>query len=153
MPTPDEPDDRPPPSGLELAPGLFVDPSIVRLSASRSSGPGGQNVNKVSTKVELRLNLNDLPLSERVRARLELLAARRINDESELVIVADEHRSQLRNKAEAFDRLRELLLQAKAQPKVRKPTKPTKGSKVRRLDEKKRRGDVKSSRRANPNSD
>lgn len=134
-------------SGVEIAPGLVVSAAALRFSFSRSSGPGGQNVNKVSTRAELRVALDDLPLRPAALHRLARLAGRKVTDEGELVIVADEHRSQPRNKAEALERLRELIVAALVEPKVRKPTKPTKGSQRRRVEGKKQRGQVKEGRR------
>ncbi len=146
--------------GVELAPGLRVPEGVLRFSFSRSGGPGGQNVNKVATKAELRVSINDLPLSARVRGRLCRLAGKRLvgaetitDDEGrphltggELVLVSESERSQARNRAECLAKLRELLIEAKHVPKVRKPTRPTRGSKERRLTEKKLRGEIKKRR-------
>jgi len=131
---------------IELAPGVRVSSSILRFAFSRSGGPGGQNVNKLSTKAELRVLLTDLPLSDRARHRLASASGRRITDAGVLVLVSEEHRSQSRNKAACLDKLRELLVAAMAEPKHRRKTKPTRGSKERRLTEKKVRGNVKRSR-------
>lgn len=136
-----------PRSGVEIAPGVVVPEAVLHWSASRSSGPGGQNVNKVSSRMELRLALADLPLSPRVIDRLARLAGRKVTDQGELVILADEHRSQPRNKGAALDRLRELIVQAKVEPKIRRATKPTRGSQERRIEAKKGRSQVKAQRR------
>ena len=120
--------------------------SAIDIKAVRSSGPGGQNVNKVSTKVELRLQTSAMALQGWAMARLRELAGRRLTDDGVLLIAADEHRSQSRNKSECFERLRELLLQANTRPKKRVKTKPTKSSKLRRLDSKKQRGSIKKGR-------
>ncbi len=133
----------PPPPGIELAPGVRVPESAVETRASRSSGPGGQNVNKVSTKVELRLALHALAIPGWAMDRLRTLAGRRITDAGELVIAADEHRSQSRNRDECFERLRMLLIEAMARPKKRVKTKPTRGSQQRRMDAKSQRGEIK----------
>nr|WP_187428549.1 alternative ribosome rescue aminoacyl-tRNA hydrolase ArfB [Roseobacter litoralis] len=113
----------------------------------RSSGPGGQNVNKVSSAVELRFEAARSPsLSEVVKVRLKRLAGRRWTTEGALVIQCDETRSQARNRDIARDRLAELIQKALVAPKRRIATKPTFGSKKRRLKAKKTRGDVKALR-------
>jgi len=136
-------------AGVEIAPGLSVSSAVLRFSFSGSRGPGGQNVNKRATKAELRVLVSDLPLSAPVAMRLTDLAGRRIIDGGELVITADESRSQGQNKSACLDRLRELLVQAKVKPKIRRATKPSRGSKERRLVEKKSRGKIKA-RRSGP---
>ncbi len=146
--------------GLALAPGVTVPEGLLRWQYSRSGGPGGQNVNKVSTKAELRIGVDELPISQRARRRLRELAGRRIagsqtvTDEfgvthevgGELIITSETERSQSGNRHECLARLRELLVQAMHVPKVRRKTKPSRASKARRVDEKKRRGDIKRSR-------
>lgn len=134
-------------SGIEVAPGVRVSAAVLSFQFVSSGGPGGQNVNKRATKAELRVRVVDLPLPARVLERFVTIAAGRINDEGEVVIAADEHRSQGQNRSACLDRLRELIVQAQHVPKVRRKTRPSRGSVERRIEEKKRRGETKQRRR------
>ena len=138
----------PPPGGTEVAPGVTAPDSALRLQYARSSGPGGQNVNKVNTKAELWVTVAALVgLTDAARGRLLALAGSRLTAAGQIHIAADNRRSQEMNRAEAFDRLRELIVAAQHAPKPRVKRKVSKGAKRRRLDAKKRRGDVKANRR------
>jgi ribosome-associated protein len=112
----------------------------------RSSGPGGQNVNKVSTAAQLRLDTNKITLPVDAAQRLARLAGSRMTKDGVIVIQAYRFRSQERNRADAMERLVEMLKEAMVRPTPRRPTKPTFGSKQRRLEGKKRRSDVKAHR-------
>jgi ribosome-associated protein len=109
-----------------------------------ASGPGGQNVNKVSTAVQLRFDTHALP--EEIKARLAKLAGRRLTDDGVLIVTARQHRTQERNRADARARLFDLIRQAGVRPKKRKATRPTKASKERRIESKKVRGALKRTR-------
>lgn len=114
---------------------------------SGSGGPGGQNVNRVATAVQLRLNLHMIEIKEDVLIRLKRIAGSRTTEGGELLINARNYRTQRENREDSLQRLIELIKKAETAPKKRKKTKPTRASKERRLDSKKRRSDTKSSRR------
>lgn len=137
-------------SGLELAPGVRVAPGLVETAFTASAGPGGQNVNKRATRCQLRIALADLPVAPEVRQRLTHLAPHLVTASGDLLIECDEHRSQGQNRDGCFERLRELLVAASRRPKIRRPTKPTRGSKERRIDSKKRRSQTKRRRGERP---
>jgi ribosome-associated protein len=132
---------------IQVTRSIFIDERELEESFVRASGPGGQNVNKVSTAVELRWDVARTPaLSEPVRARLTKLAGRRLTQEGVLVIQADQFRSQDRNRQDALDRLVALVREAAIAPVPRRPTRPTLGSKKRRLEAKGKRSDLKKQR-------
>ena len=134
---------------VRLAPGVRVDEGALSFHTSRSSGPGGQNVNKRDTKVELRVPVDAIPLSREARSRLTRLAGDRVTESGELRIECQETRSQRRNRDIAVDRLRELVVKALKKPKRRIRTKPTKASQRRRVEEKVARGQRKRERQRN----
>jgi ribosome-associated protein len=129
---------------IRITDHIALDESELIESFIRASGPGGQNVNKLSTAVQLRFDVRGSPsLPDDVRARLERLAGKRLTRDGVLVITAQNYRTQERNRADALERLTELIRQAAVRPVPRRPTKPTKASRRRRVDEKKRRGSIK----------
>jgi len=139
---------------IEITPSIAIDPREITENFIRASGPGGQNVNKVATAVQLRFDVRASPsLPEAVRARAERLAGQRLTKDGVLVITADRFRSQERNREDALARLVELLRAAAQRPAPRRPTRPGLGAKRRRLDEKTRRGAIKKLRRTKPSEE
>lgn len=136
---------------IRVTDSISIDEAELSEEFIRASGPGGQNVNKLSTAVQLRFDVRHSPsLPGDVRHRLERLAGSRLTNDGVLVITAQQHRTQDRNRKDALDRLIDLIRQAAVRPKPRRPTRPTKASKVRRLEGKKRRGKVKALRGGRP---
>ena len=133
---------------------ISIDEREIEESFVRSSGPGGQNVNKLSTAVQLRFDVRHSPsLPNDVSVRLQRLAGSRLTRDGVLVIIAQSHRTQGRNRQDALDRLIDLIRQAAVAPIKRRPTRPTKASRERRIEGKKRRGGIKHLRRAKPSFD
>jgi ribosome-associated protein len=129
---------------IEVIPSLFVDESEIQIDFIRSSGPGGQNVNKVSTAAQLRFDVENSPsLPSEVKYRLAKLAGSRMTNEGILIIDAHQYRTQEQNRADAMLRLMDLLRQASQKPKPRKHTRPSASARAARLDEKRHRGDIK----------
>lgn len=125
-----------------------INPSEIKYLTSRSSGPGGQNVNKVSTRVELRFNIPaSASLTDEEKARINEVLRNRISNEGDLIIVSQSERSQLKNKEKATERFFNLLAKALTDKPERKPTKPTHASQIKRVDQKKKKGLRKSLRR------
>ncbi|MGP9810640.1 alternative ribosome rescue aminoacyl-tRNA hydrolase ArfB [Rhodopseudomonas sp. NSM] len=131
---------------LRISRNLAIDDDDIEISFVRASGPGGQNVNKLSTAAQLRFDTTKIALPEDAALRLISLAGQRMTKEGVIVIHAQRFRTQERNKADAIDRLLELLREAMVRPVPRRATRPTLGSKKRRLEGKKRRGDIKAGR-------
>ncbi|MCB1151724.1 aminoacyl-tRNA hydrolase [bacterium] len=139
---------------IEVTRTIRLSEDELQVSFVRASGPGGQNVNKVATAVQLRFDAAGSPsLSAEVRERLLRLAGKRATDDGEIIIDARRYRTQERNRQDAVERLVELIRRAAVRPKARRATKPTRASKERRLDQKRQRSAVKQGRARKPTQD
>ena len=137
---------------IEITSKLFLDDSEIKFTFIRSPGPGGQNVNKVASGVQLRFDIAHSPsLSETLRNRLLILLGKKVTQQGELIIKATRYRTQERNKQDALDRLIDFIQQASIVPKKRKKTKPTYASTQSRLNKKKIHAKTKALRSAKPN--
>jgi len=133
--------------GVELAPGVSAPARSIRIQFARGGGPGGQNVNKLNTKAELWIQLDDIfGMSAAALRRLRRLAGQRLTDRDEIHLSSDAARTQQANRKLIFQRLRELIVAAQVQPKHRRPTRPTAGSRRRRLESKRKRSELKARR-------
>ena len=136
---------------IRINEAISIDEREIEERFIRASGPGGQNVNKLASAVQLRFDVRgSRSLPDDVRSRLERLAGRRLNRQGVLVITAQRHRTQERNRQDALDRLIELIRRAAVAPRPRRATRPSAGSRERRLQGKKRRGSIKDLRQAKP---
>ena len=139
---------------IQVTPTIALDESELTLEFIRASGPGGQNVNKVATAVQLRFDVANSPsLTDDVRERLMRLAGRRMTKDGVLIIEARRFRTQEQNQQDAIERLVELVRQAAKKPRVRRKTRPTLASRRRRLEAKRRRSQKKRLRRSGPYSE
>jgi ribosome-associated protein len=133
---------------FEVTAGVVIPDSEISFAFVRASGPGGQNVNKVSSAVQLRFDFaRSTVLSDAVKMRLRALAGRRVTDDGAILIIARNQRSQDHNRREALERLADLVRRALIAPKTRKATRPTKASRERRLERKSRQQQTKQQRR------
>lgn len=133
---------------IKVTDHIWIDESEVKEEFIRASGPGGQHVNKSSTAVQLRFNVDSSPgLPGDVKARLKALAGQRLTGEGDIIITSREHRSREQNRLDALEKLIALIRKAAHRPKARRKTRPTLGSKEKRLKEKAVRGAVKKMRK------
>ena len=136
---------------LRITARIRLDESEIEERFIRASGPGGQKVNKTASAVQLRFNVADSPsLPEAVRQRLRQVAGRRMDKSGVLTIEAKRYRDQARNREDALERLASLIRRAAERPAPRRPTQPTGASRQRRLDDKRKRSDLKKTRRGDP---
>jgi ribosome-associated protein len=131
---------------LEITPSFFIDERELQFDFIRAAGPGGQNVNKVATAVQLRFDVHASALPEDAKARLLTLAGHRATSEGEVLIEAKRFRTQEQNREDALQRFAELVRKALAKPKPRQKTKPSAASKEKRLRAKKVKGEIKRNR-------
>jgi ribosome-associated protein len=132
---------------LEITPGLKLQGSEFQMEYIRASGPGGQNVNKVASAAQLRFDVRNSSLPEEIKARLIKLAGKRITQAGVLIIEARRYRTQEQNREDALARLAALIEKASKRPRARRQTKPTRAAREKRLESKKRKGEIKSLRR------
>ncbi len=138
---------------IRISNSISIDERDISESFVRASGPGGQNVNKVSTAVEMRFDVGKAALPHDLKHRLKAIAGRQLSQDGILIVTSQEHRSQDRNRATALKKLVALLCKAAVRPKRRIATKPSKASKTRRLDSKSKRSTTKDLRRSKPSFD
>jgi len=143
-------DELPKSSGnFQIAPGVSIAAGRMRMQFARSGGPGGQNVNKLNTKAELWVHVDSIiGLNERAKSRLRTIAGNRLTQADEIHLRSEEERSQESNRQTVLMRLREMIIEAKVEPKIRRKTKPSKAAKRKRMDSKRHRGQIKSNRRS-----
>ena len=135
---------------IEITPTISIDETELQFDFVRATGPGGQNVNKVATAVQLRFNIEDSGLPVEVKERLYKMAAGRINKDGILLIHARQYRTQEQNRYDAQERLAEIIRNAAEKPKPRKATRPSVTARAARLGSKKKHGEIKRMRRYNP---